>query len=322
MKVGILGTGGMGGVHAKAYGSMPEVELCVFDRRSERAQLFAEEYRARVYDSQAELIRSVDVLDVCLPTDLHMDAALAGLAAAKPVFCEKPLARTLDQARIMIEAAEKGGLQLGVGQVVRFFPEFKRAHDLVEAGAVGKPAAIRTHRGGVAPQGADGWFMDHSRSGGVLLDLAIHDFDWLRWTFGEIKSLYARSTALAKGSGPDYALTVLTLESGAIAHVESTWMDPRGFATAFEIAGSDGLLNYDSREAASLTVATPEKTAYEANFTPDEDPYYLELKAFLDAVAGSRPSPVGGVEGFHALAVSTAAIESAKTGKPVAPAKL
>jgi predicted dehydrogenase len=312
----------MGGVHGKGYRLMPDVELFAFDRNPERLNIYCRENAAAAVSSREDLIAKCDVIDVCLPTDVHLEAALETIAAGKALFCEKPLARSLKEAEQMLTAANTSGVPFGVGQVVRYFPEFRRAHDLVKTGAVGKPAAIRTHRGGTAPSGADGWFMDMSRSGGVLVDLAIHDFDWLRWTFGEVKSLYARSTAIAKGGGPEYALTVLTMESGAIAHVESTWMDPRGFSTAFEIAGSDGLLNYDSREAASLQVATAGKIGYEANLVPTDDPYYQELRAFIDAVkAGSEP-PVGGEEGFHALAISIAAFESAQKGTPMAPARL
>ncbi len=82
--------------------------------------------------------------------------------------------------------------------------------------------------------------MDHQRSGGVLVDLAIHDFDWLRWTFGEVVSVSSRSVASKSMKGPDYALTVLKHESGTVSHVETTWMDPAGFSTSFEVAGSYG----------------------------------------------------------------------------------
>ncbi|HLK16888.1 MAG TPA: Gfo/Idh/MocA family oxidoreductase [Fimbriimonadaceae bacterium] len=322
MKVGIIGTGGMGGVHAKAYRNMPDVELLAFDRHADRLHRLADFAGAKPLESVDALIRAADVVDICLPTDMHEEIGLQAIGLGKAVFCEKPMARTLDAARRIIEAVSKAKTPFGVGQVVRFFPEFRRAHELVKSGAVGRPAAIRTHRGGSAPQGSDQWFMDHKRSGGVLIDLAIHDFDWLRWTFGEVKSVFARSVAASKGAGPDYALTLLTLDGGAVAHVESTWLDPAGFATAFEIAGSDGLLAYDSRRAASLTLCVEGKNSYEANLAATDDPYYQELRAFLDAFAGGKPAPVGPEEGFHALAISHAALESATTGQPAAPAPL
>jgi predicted dehydrogenase len=104
--------------------------------------------------------------------------------------------------------------------------------------------------------------------------------------------------------------------------VETTWLDPAGFSTAFEVAGSEGLLVYDSRRAATLSVSVAGHTSYEANFVAADDPYFRELRAFLDAHAAGLPSPVGIEEGFHALAISLAALESATKGRRTRPARL
>jgi predicted dehydrogenase len=159
--------------------------------------------------------------------------------------------------------------------------------------------------------------MDHEKSGGALLDLAIHDFDWLYWTFGKIKFLYSRSLSSQAGQGPDYALTTLTFESGAVAHVEATWMDPGGFRTSFDIAGSEGLLEFDSRKTAALKTATAEGIVYEPSVAAVEDPYYLELRAFLEAVKNGTEVPISGRDGLMALRISLAAAESAKSGRVV-----
>ena len=164
--------------------------------------------------------------------------------------------------------------------------------------------------------------MDHARSGGVLLDLAIHDFDWLRWTLGEVKTLYSRSVQARHGSGPDYGLTTLTFDSGAIAHVESTWMDPSGFRTTFEVAGSDGLIQHDSRETASLRTHTVGGTALDMNLSVTDDPYYKQLAAFFDALSNGSTVPVSAYEGAMALSISLAAIDSAQTGRAVTPVRL
>ena len=135
----------------------------------------------------------------------------------------------------------------------------------------------------------------------------IHDFDWLRWTLGEVKSLFSRSLSSDEtGSGPDYhALTTLTFENGCVAHVEGTWMDPGGFRTSFEIAGSKGLIQHDSRDNSALrttTKATGSEGAplpsLEGNFGPLEDPYYLELDGFLTAVRTSTLPPISGRDGI------------------------
>lgn len=161
--------------------------------------------------------------------------------------------------------------------------------------------------------------MDHRRSGGVLIDLAVHDFDWLRWTLGEVEHLYARSVGSKTMQGPDYALTTLTFDSGAVAHVEATWMDPSGFRTTFEVCGSGGMVEFDSRTTASLRTHLPSGSRGESNLSPLDDPYYGELRGFTDAVkAGSTP-PVTAYDGLMALSIALTAFESAATGKVLRP---
>lgn len=296
---------------------MPEVQLGYRERDPERADSFGKLYDAEAFPSADALIEWADVVDICLPTDLHVEYALRVIEAGKPLFLEKPVAGTLEEAQRVVDAANAKGVPFMVGQVVRYFPEYRRAHNLVKSGAVGRPAAIRTRRGGAAPKGSSNWFMDHARSGGVLLDLAIHDFDWLLWTFGEVDYVYSRSVAAQTGFGPDYALTTMTFKSGAVAHVEATWMDPSGFRTTFDIAGSEGVLEYDSRTEATLRTFTTEGSRLESPLDGTDDPYYCELKAFLDAVRQGTPVPVPGEEGVKALALALAALQSARTGEVV-----
>jgi predicted dehydrogenase len=308
----------MGTVHARQYAKMADVELAIFDHNSERLAEFGAQTGGVVVGSRDELVSWADVIDVCLPTDLHADACLAAIAAGRAVFCEKPLALDLASGSAVVAAADKANVQFMPGQVVRFFPEFARGHRMVKDGAVGNPAVARTRRGGGAPFGSDGWFMDPTRSGGVLLDLAIHDFDWLRWTLGEVTQVRARKTGT--GEGPEYALTVLTFESGCLGHVEATWMDPGGFRTTFEVAGSGGLIEFDSRTAPSVRVSTMGSTSVENPLASTDDPYYQELRQFLDAVSAGTTPPVTGLDGLHALAIAVAANESAETDRTVRPA--
>jgi predicted dehydrogenase len=296
---------------------MAGVQLGYYERNLGRGESFRQNWDARLCESFATLLDWADVIDICLPTDVHPEFALKAIAAGKPLFLEKPIARTLDEAISIVAAAKNADVPLMIGHVVRYFPEFALGRQMVLDGAVGKPAAVRTRRGGPAPKGSSGWFLDHSRSGGVLLDLAIHDFDWLQWTFGTVKFLYSRSLSAQTGKGPDYALTTLTFESGAVAHVEATWMDPGGFRTTFDVAGSEGLLEFDSRKTPALRTVRPESQSLEPSVAPHEDPYYQELSAFLNSAKSGAPVPITGEDGIAALKISLAALESARTGAVV-----
>ena len=322
MRIGLLGAGGIGRVHARQYARRDDVELFIHDRDPARVAALAETSGGTPVHSYEAMLKRVDAVDVCLPTTLHAESATVAVAAGKAVMVEKPIARTFEEGLRLVEAAERAGVPLMAAQVVRFFADFAEGHRLVKGGAVGTPAAARTRRGGKAPVGSEGWYGDLASSGGVLLDLAIHDFDWLRWTLGEVSHLYARSVGLQDGHGPDYALTTLTFDSGAVAHVEATWMDPTGFRTTFEVAGSGGLMEHDSRTNAFVRTATAAGVLTDGGLVPEDDPYYREIDGFVTAVRDGTPVPVSGREGLAALAISLAAVESATTGQVVRPIRV
>lgn len=323
MKVGIVGAGGMGNVHALKYSLMPDVEIHVFDISKHKLEAFARRHEIKAHSKLESLLSTIDALDVCTPTDTHAGIAIPALERGISTLVEKPIAGSMEDCHGMINAAKKGGATLMPAQVVRFFPEHRKAHELIASGSIGRVASVRLRRGGRAPQGQDGWFLDPGRSGGVLLDLAVHEFDWLCWTLGPVMEVMSRSVTL----GPriegadfvgDYALTTLTHASGCISHVESTWMDPSGFRTTIEAAGSEGVIEFDSRQNPSLRVHLQDSGSRPENLMdPLDDPYYLQLRSFVDAVTGKAGYPVSADEGAAAVRIALAAIESARSCQPV-----
>lgn len=319
ISIGIVGTGGMGRVHANHYRALPDVRLFAFDQDPERLAEFCKAQSAEPVGSFRELLSKADGVDVCLPTDLHLPFGLETIAAGRHVLLEKPMASTLADCVQLMEAASKAGVFLMPGQVVRYFPEYKLAHDLVVAGKIGTPGAARTRRGGKAPLGAGAWFRDHTRSGGVLFDLAIHEFDWLRWTLGEVKEVEARSVSFSsdrKLEG-DYGLATLSFDSGAVAHVEGTWMDPAGFRTTFEVCGSEGMLEFDSRRNQAAVTCSTSGVRSDSAIAGSDDPYRLQMSAFVRAVRDGIAPPVTARDGAAAVAIGEAAVLSAKTQRKV-----
>lgn len=324
MKVGILGTGGMGNVHARHYANISGVELIAWDRDADKLGAFSKHHGATRATSFEDLLDQVQLVDVCLPTPLHLDFVLQAIESSTAVLVEKPMARRLSECRQMIDAAKKKDVQLGVGHVVRFFPEHRKVHDLVLAGEVGTPASCRMRRGGRAPMGSEGWFRDPEQSGGVILDLAIHDYDWLRWTFGEVIQVYAKSVRLGKTVPEaqfegDYAVATLSFESGLVANVETTWMDPSGFRAILEVTGSNGMIEFDSRQNPAWRVHTDSGSMAGGQMDGTDDPYFRHLSAVVDAVRLGTPMPISGEEGMMAVAIAEAAIRSAIEDRPVDP---
>jgi myo-inositol 2-dehydrogenase/D-chiro-inositol 1-dehydrogenase len=211
MRVGIVGAGSMGAAHGAGW-SATDAELVGFlSAGHESAVRLAERHRARAYRSLDDLLGDVDVIDLCVPTDLHHPLTLQAAAAGVHVVCEKPIALDAADGREMIEACERAGVRLFVAMVVRFFPQYRAAAELVRAGTVGDLGVLRLKRVSYPPRAGEGsWFADPRRSGGMLVDLMIHDFDYARMLAGDVVRVHARAPAPASAGDPArYALVTL-----------------------------------------------------------------------------------------------------------------
>ncbi len=319
MRVGLVGAGFMGGVHLNAYAGIPEVEVVgVADARIESAVAGAKIVGARPYASYEELAAAedVEVVDVCLPTAFHRDLAVRAAGEGRHVILEKPIARTIEDAQEILDSFSGDGPRLFVGHVVRFFPEYVGIKEKIDAGDLGKVGVVRTSRRSPFLTGWNDWYADWRVSGGVLLDLVIHDFDYLRWTLGEVERVYARGMLGREYNRLDYVLATLRFESGAIAHVEGHWGYPGPFNYSIEVAGSDALLAVDSREPAPLQLigGDPEEIP---DLASGESPYAKELEHFIRCIATGEEPIVQAQDACEALRIGLAATESVLTGEPV-----
>jgi predicted dehydrogenase len=321
MKLGLVGAGFMGEVHLNAYAGIPEVEVVgVADARPENAAAAAALVGARPYASYEELVSAeeVEVVDVCLPTSFHRDLAVKAAGDGKHVILEKPIARTLEDAAEILEAFS-GGPRLFVGHVVRFFSEYVAIKAMMDAGELGTIGVVRTSRRSPFLTGWNDWYADWRASGGVLLDLVIHDFDFLRWTLGEVERVYARGVLGREYNRLDYALVTLRFAGGAIAHVEGQWGYPGEFNYRIEVAGSRALVSADSTEPAPLELLRGPSAPGE---TPDviagKSPYQAELEHFVRCITTGEGPVVEARDAYEALRIGLAATESVLTGRPVA----
>jgi predicted dehydrogenase len=327
--IGIVGAGLMGTWHAARLRQLPVALAGFFDPSPEMAAQAVAEHGGRAFDSLDALLDAADVVDVCSPTPYHKEPVLAAAAAGKHIICEKPLARHLQDAAEMVAACEAAGVRLFVAQVVRFFRQYAQAKALLDDGALGHPGVIRTVRGGEPPNPSKRpWFRDFGQSGGVIMDVSIHDLDFCRWCFGDVERLFARGLTFAGTEPYDHALIILRFKSGAIGHVEGSWAYPPGqFRTRYEIAGDEGLVEWDSLDAAPLAVTlksveSPQTTAIpqpHSPLTPHDDPYFLELEHFVHCVETGQEFLVSPQDGLEAVRLSLAAIESIRTNRPMNP---
>jgi predicted dehydrogenase len=321
MRIGIAGTGTMGTVHAAAWRNAgAELVGCTSAHPAQSNEL-AGKYGITVFADYRELINNVDIVDVCTPTHLHKTMVIEAAAAGKHVFCEKPLALTLEDASAMIEAC--AAVRLFVGMVVRFFPQYRAARELVAEGRIGQLGVLRLKRVAYLPnKPVDNWYIDENRSGGLVLDLMIHDFDYARWIGGDIERVFARGSK--ETTGPvRYIQAILRFKSGALALVEGGWAYPPGvFRTAVDISGTDGLIEWNSDQplpVQSYFPHTPNSAGSVglpiAELT--EDPYTSEIRHAFEAIRTGSPFEVTPVDAVEALRISLAVRDSLTTGKAV-----
>jgi UDP-N-acetylglucosamine 3-dehydrogenase len=321
MRVGLVGAGFMGGVHLNAYATIPEAEVVgVADARRESAVAGAEVVGARPYTSYEDLVAAedVEVVDVCLPTAFHKDLAVRAAAEGRHVILEKPIARTMQDAQEILEAFSGDGPRLFVGHVVRFFPEYVGIKEKIDAGDLGTVGVVRTSRRSPFLFGWNDWYADWRVSGGVLLDLVIHDFDFLRWTLGDVERVYARGMLGREYNRLDYALVTLRFQGGAIAHIEGHWGYQGPFNYSIEVAGSDALLTLDSTEPAPLELVGGAAPGGSPDLAAGKNPYEKELEHFIHCIATGDEPVVQPGDACEALRIGLAATESVLTGEPVA----
>lgn len=325
VRVALLGAGMIGQVHAEAYATMPDVEVvAVVGLDVERAERIAESLGAKALTAIDPVLNDprVDVVDVCLPTMLHLQTTLDAARVGKNIICEKPLALTVDDSRAMIVTCQDAGVQLLPAMVVRFFPQYQALARAIQDGAVGSPASCTLVRQGFYPHGADGWYRDQALSGGIFLDLMIHDFDWALSQFGSADRVFARQNEFGGPVPFTQGTATIHHKSGVLTQLTGTWGHPGPFSTAVEIAGNGGLLQYNSRESNALEVMMPVQPEERGDVPlPDlaatDNPYRIELLHFLAVIAGQTVAAVSPEDSMMALELAIGARESARLGRPI-----
>lgn len=296
--------------------------VCVADPNSEKLSAISASYSKSIdvtTDCSALLSRDdLDAVIIATPTGTHLELLRSALERGLHVLVEKPLALNMDTASEMVRLSESADKLVMVGQVLRYWDDYVQARNMVNYGRIGVPKIARTYRGVRMPKG---WYAQDELSGGVVLDLALHDIDFLVWTLGSVQSVFAQGTVHgAEGAVPfvDYVQLHLNFESGAIAHVEAAWVhsDAYPFSTSLEISGTEGILSIDNSPGrASLEVV--DGASVSASTPVDLNGYYFQQDAFFKAIQTQGRSPVPPSAVIHPLAVALAARNSVRSGEVV-----
>lgn len=328
MKIGIAGLGYIGEVHLRAAEKIPEsrVVACATSRAEEIRQRFP---GLRVHPTYQDLLNDADLeaVAICVPTYLHEQYTLAALGKGLHVLCEKPMALEPQAAGNMVAAARSSGRILMIAQVLRFWPQYVRIKQIVESGAIGTVQTVAASRLAKSPP-RDTWFHDPAKSGGCLLDLQIHDVDFIHWLLGAPD--HVRTYGIQSASGCwDHVFTTLSYP-GAIATVEGSFLmpDSRPFTSAIRVAGTKGSIEYEFKVGTNVQdrdEASHHFRLYKAGAESSEpaaeteDAYVAQLRYFSRCVEhGQDPEICSPDESCSVMKVMEASRQSAETGQTLA----
>jgi inositol 2-dehydrogenase len=329
LKVGLIGLGRLGRVYARDLSSrLAETELtAVADTNTALAREIAVEFDVpRSYGQPEELLgdRDVDAIVIVSPTHTHKDVVIAAMKARKPTFCEKPLALSLEECRAMDAAVTTSGAFFQMGFMRRFDPGYAAAKKQIDDGRIGRPVVFKsTSRDPYRPSLE---YANPSSSGGILVDMGIHDFDLARWFMGDVRSVSAIGGVLvypemASVGDIDNAIATLVFADGRLGVIDLTRNGIYGYDITTELLGTEGTVRVGYLRETPLLTMTKNQVAHDTVpyfMERFERAYTLQLQNFAENVLHDREPPITIRDGVEALRVALAATKAYKSGQSVA----
>jgi myo-inositol 2-dehydrogenase/D-chiro-inositol 1-dehydrogenase len=328
MNVGVIGTGRIGRLHAEnlVY-RIPGANLvAVSDIFVEAAEKVAADLGVAVaYQDHRRILedKTIDAVLICSSTDTHAQLIEEAAGAGKQIFCEKPIALDLDKIDRALAAVDRAGVKLQIGFNRRFDPNFKRVQEAVAAGEIGEPHILRiTSRDPEPPP------IEYVKvSGGIFLDMTIHDFDMARFLIGsEVEEIYAAGGVMvdaAIGEAGDVDTTLITLRfaNGVLGAIDNSRQAIYGYDQRVEVFGSKGMVACanDKPDSAVISNASGEHSALPLFFFVERytESYVAETRAFIDCCANDTAPEVTGLDGRIPVVMGYAAKKSYAEKRPV-----
>lgn len=329
MKVGIIGAGRIGKVHAKNISMfVPEIEIeMVADPfMNEETEKYLKNLGVKEVTKEAEDIlknAEIEAVLICSSTDTHSKYIIESAKAGKHIFCEKPIDYDLNKVHEAIQSAKDAGVKLQIGFCRRFDHNHRGVYDVVQSGKIGNVQMIKISSRDPEPPAIEYVKV----SGGIFYDMMIHDFDMARFLAGsEVTEVYAAGSvlvdpAIGEAGDVDTAMVTLKFENGIIATIDNSRKAVYGYDQRVEVFGSEGCVKNENDVPNTVVVSDENRTSYENTYKIMWDRYtgafVSEIQAFADAVLNDKEIPVTGEDGLYPVLMAAAATKSLKEGRPV-----
>ncbi len=326
IKFAVAGLGRIGKIHLENLLQMNNVEVVAVMDPMEESRAYAEGKNISAIASTYEemlTIADFEAVVICSPTDTHADYVELAAKAGKHIFCEKPLDLSLERVVEVLDVVKDSDVKLMLGFNRRFDKEFKKIQQLVKAGAVGDPHIVKiTSRDPGAPP-----VSYIKQSGGLFLDMTIHDFDMARFVVDkEVEEVYAKGAVLidpeiGKAGDIDTAVITLTYTDGTMAIIDNSRKATYGYDQRIEVFGSEGMAqgNNNFHDSHKLYNKEGIQAALPLHFFLERyaDAYRTEMSDYIDSLENGTEVPVGGEDGKQSLIIGLAAIKSLKENRAV-----
>ena len=328
LKVGIIGAGRIGKVHAASISQRIEQAevLAIADPDIEEAERVSRNQGIPMASKDpVEIIHhgDIDAVVICSPTDTHTEYIAACASHKKHIFCEKPVDLDLDKIKNILEVVNDAGIQMMVGFNRRFDPNFAKIKNLVSEGKIGDPQILKITSRDPGPPPAQ----YIKSSGGLFLDMAIHDFDMARFIVqDEVEEVYSKGAVMideeiGRLGDIDTAVTTLKFKNGALGVIDNSRKAVYGYDQRLEIFGSGGMAKIDNNlpDNHELFDGSGSHKSLPLNFFMERytESYYMEMLEFVEAIIGGKPISVSGTDGLLSVAIGLAAKKSVEEERPV-----
>jgi scyllo-inositol 2-dehydrogenase (NAD+) len=329
VKIGVIGLGRMGRLYTRMLATQID-GACLY-----AVAEVDEQARSQVLDVlgvphafadayELMMLPELDAVVITTPTSTHHELVMAAAQAGKAIFCEKPLALTLEETRSALEAVARAQVPLQVGFMRRFDAAYQKAKTLIDSGQIGYPVTFKSI--GRDPFCPKPEYADPAKSGGLILDMAIHDFDLARWLMGsEVERVTAEGTTLvckvlASVGDIDNAVINLRFASGALGNIEVSRNAFYGYDIRTEVLGSEGAVMVGVHQHTPVLLLT--RAGAQHDITPYlmerfGDAYRTQLQHFTNCLTNDQPPLVSGADALAAYEIGVAATRSYQTGYPV-----
>ena len=328
LRAGVIGAGRIGMIHTENLATrVPDAQVAaIADIDLAAAQQLAARLNVPVATTDYHTLLqdpSIQAIIICSDTDTHSRMIEAAAAAGKHIFCEKPIDYDLSRIDRALAAVTRAGVKLQIGFNRRFDPNFRKVHDVVASGKIGKPHLLRITSRDPAPPPPEYVKV----SGGIFLDMTIHDFDMARYLIGsEVTEVYATGGVLidpqiGAAGDVDTAVTVLRFASGAIGTIDNSRQAVYGYDQRVEVFGAGGAVavSNNTPDSAVVSDATGVHSALPLYFFLERytESFIVEMQDFVEAVLQDKTPPVDGSDGRAPVVIGLAAQKSLAEHRPV-----